>query len=84
MAKKKRVSGGVDPTSGLPIVEGLDQLDPVTNLPVDTTPPAINKQYNIPDGDWDMRSIINDQTLQDFGNNRYNRPGVIQGNVYGM
>ena len=84
MAKKRKKVDGVDPTSGLPIVEGLgnEELDPISNLPNEDIKPPIAKQYRLPEGDWDMSDIVNEQTRLDFGNNRYNRPTVFPGNIY--
>ena len=68
MGKKQPKSGGLDRVTALPVISnGLQsELDPITNLPMDMSEPALNKQYNLPKGDWDMNTIINEQTVQDF------------------
>ena len=83
MGKKQPKTDGLDYTTGLPVTNGLQtELDPITNLPTNYHNAALNKQYHLPDGDWDMNTIINDQTVQDFHNNRFNRPTVFPGNIY--
>lgn len=76
--KITRPKRGLDYSTSLPIIDGISsELDPTTNLPVEKY-----QHIQLPEGDWNMNSILNDQVNQDFHNNRYNRPTVFPGNIY--
>ena len=77
--KITRPGGGLDRTTSLPVTTGLSsELNPTTNLPVEDDYPHVA----LPNGDWDMNTILREQVPLDFHTNRYDRPTIFPGNVY--
>lgn len=77
--KITRPGGGLDRTTSLPVTTGLSsELNPTTNLPVEDDYPHVA----LPNGDWDMNTILREQVPLDFHTNRYDRPTIFPGNIY--